>query len=421
MNKNLNDIIPPSRRRALEGSETPTFDTTPVATRRDPRTSYERPSSPRSGRAFPFGTAIAALVVVGLSVGALFAFSGAKVNIVPATSKATVAGEFISTLSSGDLPFEVITVEKVASVSVESEGTETVTQAAQGTITIMNKQETPQQLIKNTRFQTPDGFVFRIRDSVTVPASKNGTPGVLKAAAYADAAGEQYNVGPTTFTVPGLQGGKSFELVTGMSDEAMKGGFSGARPSVGQTTRDTKTQDMRASLATDIEKALTAKIPEGYVLLTGARMVAYTSEPDTAATGNNVSLSEKATATGIVFPEAALARSIAYQVVGSYSGQPVELAGEEGLTLAPAGDLPNAGTAEFAFSLNGNATIVWSVDAAKIAGAVSGKNRDAAQGILAGFPEIETAQLILRPFWATTFPQDPTKITVSVDANPVKK
>ncbi len=421
MNKNLNDIIPPSRRRALEGTDSPSFSTTPPPSRPEPRPAYERPVPPRSGRAFPYGTALAALVVVGLSVGALIAFSGAKVNIVPAMSTSQINGDFISTLSGGDLPFEVITVEKIASVSVESEGTETVNQPAQGTITIMNKQETPQQLIKNTRFQTPDGLVFRIRDSVTVPASKNGTPGALKTNVYADAAGEQYNVGPTSFTIPGLKGGKSFELVTGVSEEGMKGGFSGPRPSIGQAARDAKTADLRASLEPDIRKALDEKIPDGYVLLAGASAIAYSPEPDTAATGGKVSLSEKATASAVVFPEAALARSIAYQAVGAYTGQPVELSGEEGLTLAPVGDLPNAGTAEFAFSLSGSTTIVWSVDTAKIAGAVSGKNRTAAQGILAGFPEVESAQLILRPFWATSFPQDPAKITVSVENNPVTK
>ena len=417
MNKNLNDIIPPSRRRAIEGSTAPSYESESPAAER-PR--YTRPSATRTRMSFPFGTAIAALVVIALSIGALFAFSGAKVTIQPAMNTATVSGDFISTLSGGDLPFEVVTVEKIATAQADSEGTETVNQSAQGTITIMNKQDAPQQLIKNTRFETPAGLIFRIRDSVTVPAQKNGTPGALKVAAYADASGEQYNVGPTSFTVPGLKGGASFELVTAVSDEAMKGGFAGPRPSVSQATRDAKAATLRTELGPDIQKALEEKIPAGYVLLKGASILAYTSEPDTAAAGGNVTISEKATATAVIFPEEALARAIAYQVAGSYSGQPVMLDGETGLTLAPIGDIPTTGTAEFPFSLNGTVTIVWSVDTAKIAGAVSGKSRDAAEGILSGFPEVENAQLVLRPFWSSTFPQDPTKITVTVDET-VKK
>ncbi len=383
--------------------------------------SYTRSMSPRGGRSFPYGTLIAALVVIGLSVGALFAFSGAKVNITPAMNTVTVAGDFISTLSTGDLPFEVITVEKVATANVDSEGTETVNQAAQGAITIMNKQPNSQQLIKNTRFQTPDGLVFRIRDSVTIPASKNGTPGAIKTNVYADAAGEQYNVGATTFTVPGLKGNASFDLVTAVSDEPMKGGFAGPRPNIGQATREATTAKLKESLAPDIEKELADKVQEGYVLLNGASRVTYTDEPDSAAAGGKVTIGAKAVATAVVFPEAALARAIAYQTIGSYSGQDVELGDQKGLTLTPTGDLPSAGTAEFPFSLAGNSVIVWTVDTAKIAGAVSGKGRDAAQSILAGFPEVEMAQLVLRPFWSSTFPQDPAKINVSVSSSETSK
>jgi hypothetical protein len=50
---------------------------------------------------------------------------------------------------------------------------------------------------------------------------------------------------------------------------------------------------------------------------------------------------------------------------------------------------------------------------AKVAAAVAGKTRDSAQVALSGFPEVNKAVLVLRPFWATTFPQDPAKITVT--------
>src|SRR5690606_21161621 len=122
----------------------------------------------------PVGTALIALGIVALSAVALFFFSGAEVTVTATENQTTVTGEFIATSPEGDLPFEVLTIEKLATVSVPSEGTETVSQAAQGTIIIDNRQDVPQQLITRTRFETPDGLVFRIRDSVTVPASVNG-------------------------------------------------------------------------------------------------------------------------------------------------------------------------------------------------------------------------------------------------------
>ena len=375
-----------------------------------PRPSYAPPR-----RNFPMGTAIFAGVVILASIAALIIFSGAKVAVTAAENQSFVSGDFIATVSGGDLPFEVISVDKTASVSVPSEGTENVNQAAQGTIIIMNKQDVPQQLIKNTRFQSPDGLVFRIHDSVTVPAGAGGKPGELSVTAYADAAGEGYNVGPTTFTLPGLSGSATFTQVTARSEVAMAGGFSGPRPTVGTATRTQKQGDLNAALESQIQEALEGAVPEGYVLLAGASVVTYEPQPDGGTAGGNVELSEKATARAVVFPKEALAKAIAFQVVGAYSGQPVTLADSTGLTLAHSGDIPTIGAQEFPFSLSGNATIRWIVEPAKIAAAVAGKTRDAAETALSGFPEVDKATLVLRPFWSRSFPEDPEKITVTVE------
>lgn len=419
MQKNLNDIIPPSRRRAMSaGTEDAPSYAPPTAPMPPERPAYGRrgPAQPR--RSFPIATAAIALGVIALSAAALFLFSGAEVAVTATENQTTVSGDFIATGSAGELPFEVISIEKIATVSVPSEGTENVNQAAQGTITIENRQDTPQQLIARTRFETPDGLIFRIRDSVTVPAATNGTPGRLDTTAYADATGENYNVGPTTFTLPGLQGTATFNLVTARSSEAMRGGFAGQRASVRQGTRDAKASELRTRLAPEIERELAAAVPAGYVLVPGASRVTYEDQPDGAVTGGNVELSMKAIATAVIFPSDALAKAIAYQVVGVYSGQPVVLTDASGLTLSPVGDIPAPGATEFAFSLSGSTRILWQVDPAKIASAVAGKSRASAETVLSGFPEVERAALVLRPFWNMSFPADPAKIKVTVE-NPV--
>lgn len=406
----------------MEGSEdAPTYTSTPVPPRPPEQPTYARPLPSRPKRSFPVGTAIVAAIVILGSIGALFLFSGAEVKVTATENQTVVTGDFIATGSGGDLPFEILTVEKVASVEVESEGTETVNQSAQGTITIENKQDVPQQLIKNTRFETPEGLIYRIRDSVTIPAAKNGASGTLVTTVYADATGESYNVGPTTFTLPGLAGGATFSLVTARSSEAMKGGFAGPRPTVRAATRDAKGQEIRTKLASDIEAAIKDAVPEGYVLVPGGSRVTYEPQPDQAAAGNAVQISEKAIASIVVFPKEALARAIAYQVVGTYSGQLATVEDASALTLTPVGDLPVPGTEEFAFALSGNTTILWHVDPSKIASAVAGKTADSARTVLAGYPEVDTAAFVLRPFWNRSFPEDPAKIDVSVENAPKTK
>jgi hypothetical protein len=196
-------------------------------------------------------------------VGAIYAFSGAKVVVTPTTNVATVSGDFSATPSAGDLPFEVISVEKVGMQQVKAEGTENANDPSQGTITIYNGQEKPQELIKNTRFETSDGLIFRIHESVKIPAGTATAPGQLQVTAYADAGGEKYNVGPTTFTLPGLKGGASFTLVYAKSTGSMSGGFSGVRPSVSVKTREAQSATIQAGLDKDLKEEVATKIPEG--------------------------------------------------------------------------------------------------------------------------------------------------------------
>ncbi len=401
MPKSLTDIIPPSRRRAMEGGTTPPPSYTPP-----------QMSGGREKKRFPMKWVIAAVVVVVASIGVLFAFGGAKVEATPTMRTATVSGEFSATPSAGELPFQVVSVEKIGSKEVKAEGTETANVPAQGTITIYNAQDKVQELINNTRFETPEGLIFRIRESVKVPAGSTATPGELKVTVYADAGGNSYNIGPSTFAVPGLRGSATYDLVYGRSTEPMTGGFTGERPSLPEAARQSQYQSMQTGLEADLRADISAQVPEGYVLLPGALFFSYVPQPDAAGKSDAVNLQLAGTASAYVMPKEALARAIAFRSLGVYGGQPVTLYNWDNLTLTPTG-VP-AGTDTFAFTLGGEAAIAWIVDPAEIAGAIAGKSRDAARTILAGFSELEEARLVLRPFWATTMPADPADIQVEV-------
>ncbi len=75
----------------------------------------------------------------------------------------------------------------------------------------------------------------------------------------------------------------------------------------------------------------------------------------------------------------------------------------------------DANASSLNFSLSGNALVVYTVDPSRIASAVAGKTRAAAQVALSNYPEVKAALLILRPFWRTSFPEDPASIDVSIE------
>ena len=422
MNKTITDIIPPSRRRAMEreglvAPAAPGEPTSyaPVPPPPPPRPLSDRPERDWSGkRRFPFGTAVIVLVILLATVGAMYYFSGAEVKATPTTNSAFVQGDFTATAGGGDLPFEIVTVEKTAGTPVPAESTEMANDPASGKITIYNAQATPQTLIKNTRFETSNGLVYRIHDSVTVPAGSPTAPGTLDVTVYADAGGDTYNTTATSFTVPGLRGSPAYDLVTAKSTTGMSGGFSGTRASVSAATREAQDTKNRAALETSLREGMQEAIPDGYILVPGASFTTYAPAPDTAGRDNQVTVTTRGTMTAVVFPQAALAKAIAYKVVGSYAGQPISIHDVAGITLAPKEEGAPIGKDAFAFSLSGNATLVWDIDPSRISGAVAGKSREAAETILSSFPEVSSATLVLRPFWSNTFPSDPSDISVTV-------
>ena len=439
MPKTIDDIIPPSRRRAMEmeGRREAPAPSETIAPLTDlssgpppipnvpfmPTSSFPPPTPPsrvkiRTGRGFPYGTAIIALIVIALSAGVLYAFTDAKVQITPTNQTGAVSGQFVATAGTGDLPFTVISVNKTASAVVPAESTETANDSAQGTITVSNTGTVPEDFVTNTRFETTGGLIFRVHAPLTIPAASATGPGKVTATVYAGQSGQTYNVGPSTFTVPGLQGTPQATQVTAQSTSAMVGGFTGTRASVSQGTDDTRHATLQTALATQLQSSINNQIPTGDVLVPGSTFTTYTPQPDSATTTTSVSIGEQGTMVAVVFPEAALAKAVAYKIAGTYSGEPVTLANVNGLTLTPATAGDPTGAQTYNFTLNGSATILWTVDTSKIAGAVAGKTRDSAQQILSGFPEVNRAVLVLRPFWANTFPQDPSHIKVTVTPPP---
>lgn len=93
--------------------------------------------------------------------------------------------------------------EEIAAVP---QGTTTVGKA-KGTVTLINTSGTPQPLVATTRLLTPNNVLFRIAKSITVPAK-----GQINVAAAADQPGLPGEIGPTTFTIPGLKSARQKEV-----------------------------------------------------------------------------------------------------------------------------------------------------------------------------------------------------------------
>lgn len=401
--RNFDDIIPPSKRKEMGP---PPHDMQGPARVR-PRRSFR----------FPYITVLVALIVIAGSVAAMFYFTTAEVIITPNTQSAPIQNTFTANLGAGTgLSFEIISAQKIALQDVASTGEQPVTSRATGSLTIYNKQPKVQRLVANTRFASSNGLIYRIHSAVTVPAGSDANPGSLTVPVTADQPGPSYNVGPSSFTVPGLAGSALATKVYAQSTKPMTGGTSGTQPIIDPAAAATAHATLVSALEPSLISALQKQVPAGYVLLPGAATTTLEDlAPQTASSTGKASLRVQGTATAIVLPNQALAAAIASSTPSmSYSGSPISLSTTTGLSLSPLGTLPSAGSQSFTFALSGTAQLSYQVQAQQIAAAIAGKTRSAAKVALTSFTEVKNAVLILHPFWRSTFPQDPSSITVHV-------
>jgi hypothetical protein len=95
----------------------------------------------------------------------------------------------------------------------DASGADVIGKEAIGKVTIVNNYTKNQPLVATTRLLSSDGKLFRLSDTVNVPAG-----GSVSAKIYADEPSEEMEIGPTTFSIPGLWAGLQ-EQIFAKSDE----------------------------------------------------------------------------------------------------------------------------------------------------------------------------------------------------------
>lgn len=403
--RTLNDIVPPSKRK----------DQDPINVINQQGRDTLNLTVPPSR--FPRNTIIVSAIVALGAIGALFYFTNASVRVIPNSITTPVKSSLTADNASNTLSYKIISAQKIASQSVKGSGAKAVTSSASGIITIYNTQASSQKLITNTRFATPEGLIFRIRSSATIPGGSTAKPGSLSIKVYADKPGSTYNVGPSTFSIPGFAGTSQEGKVYAKSSSAMTGGASGDVPVVDSALEESTRAALKTALQGDLVSNLKAQVPEGYTLLDGSYVATYQpAESASTETTGMVEIREQGTISGVVFPSGDLAKAIASSITDlAYNGEPIMLGQDSKLDITIEGGVPTDDKSSLTFAVDGNASLIYVVDPTRIGVAVSGKSRSEALTALKSYPEVKTAYITLRPFWRQTMPKDPTSIKVSVD------
>ncbi len=368
---------------------------------------------------------ISAVAILVLTFILASFFSGATVNVVPTSQSISVNLDLIAKIKPlpTELGFTPLSVVKDKDMTVTADSEQKMETKATGKIIVYNNYSVGvQRLVKNTRFETPDGLIYRITESVTVPGrhtvSNQIVPGSIEVAVVADMVGSEYNIGLTDFTIPGFKSDSNrFASFYARSKTPMTGGKIG----VEKVISPDKAQEIKKQLQKELTEAILAEIrsgvPEDSVFYESGYNITFETIPSgSKKDSNEVTVRERARATAFVFKKDDLAKFIAQGTLKSFDSSPLTIQGAEQVDFVLKSPLSfdSAVAGPIRFGLKGNVTLIWKVDEAKLQSDLAGISKKMLTEIIGKYSSIKSAEAVVRPIWKGTFPKDISKIKVVI-------
>lgn len=381
---------------------------------RDPRTRYV------NNRRQSVGTLAFIVTVAGLAAGAAlltFVFNRATITVVPkhedvADFRQTVSFSRKEADTADTVAFIVSTSSLSESKTLTLSETKKVEAKASGKIIIYNNYSSePQRLIKNTRFESTAGKIYRINQSVTVPGKTGDKPGSVEVTVYADSFGSDYNTEPTDFTIPGFKGAPQYTAFFARSNGPITGGASGEASMASLADVNAAKDELALKLRENMRAELSKVNEKGYLGLYDAIDIVYADNEQDVLTGNTATY--KVTATGYLMlaKEEELANFIARSLRG-YNNEPVRLDYADMISYTRK-DADRIATSErMEILVEGAPRVVFLTDEENLKRMVLGKDRSDFVKIMESIDSIEGAEISFSPLWLSTFPDDAKKISV---------
>lgn len=380
-------------------------------------------SKSKLGKYGMWGAAILVLVVALSAIG--FVFIGkTTITVVPQQEVLNLTPNIVHTAyreaEEGELAYTLVTHSIEASESIPATGREVVEEKASGKIMVYNNHsEAPQRLIKNTRFESPNGEIYRVRNSFVVPGkNSNGTPGTIEVTVFADKAGEEQNVTAlgTRFTIPGLKGDPRYDTFHAELTTPITGGFVGERAIVDESTLAATKTKLQSQLREKVVAELATHVPENMQVFEGGIFTTFESLPVTYTEDEAAAVREVARITAVAFNKNDLARMLAATTLANPEDGDILIDTPGDLTMVVVNkegvDIVNDSLIQF--TLEGRSMLTWQIDTEALKQDLVGKHSGALNTVMSGYPGIKSAQATIRPFWKSEFPTETGGISVEI-------
>jgi hypothetical protein len=320
----------------------------------------------------------------------------------------------------GVIPGKFFEEEIVVSQEFNASGKTTDGGKASGKVRIYNNySETAQGLVANTRLISADGKLFRTTEKVIIPGAVYEKGKLQSRYAdvniAADQPGESYNIGPTTFVIPGFVGTPKYTAFYGKSFEDMKGGFLGEAPQILEEDIEKAGKDLIDKATSEGKDSLKNKTSADFVLpqeLISVEIIDSTSSFSAGAKVEKFTYQVKLKLATVGFKKSDLEKFSNELIISkSPAGKEIQ---EGSLKTTWKENSIDQKNGKLSLTVSLSAKIYTGVDKTKITEALMGKPLSEVQKIISARPEIAKVQIKSWPFWASQVVEDASKIKIEL-------
>ena len=318
------------------------------------------------------------------------------------------------------IPSQIFEKTEEVSKVVKSSGEKEIKERERGRIRVYNSYSSePQTLVKTTRFISEDGKIFRTTETIVVPGAKVEGGEIVGSSIFVNVEGSEtgaeYNIGPSSFSIPGFKGTPKYLAFYGKSEESMSGGKIAKVKVITENDYNTVVSHIERDLKTQSTESLKSLIPAGFFV------------PDEAYEISDVSIISQSKIGDEAEAFSVLGR-VSLKAFAILEKDAFDLLSNDFTSRFPAMRLSDNqakmtfdvkskdfkdGIIGITLSSNMEAFAVISVDEMKEK--VIGKSEVDVRRVLSSYPGVKEAKVTFWPFWVNSIPDDSSRIEIIIE------
>jgi len=381
-------------------------------------------------RAKVFRNVLITLTAVSSLIVALTFYSvlpSAKIYLTPITEEIMLEIDVVGDANVADtqpekliLPAQIFEKSIEATRIVMSTGEREVINKAGGIIDVYNSfSSSPQTLVKTTRFVSEGGKLFRTTQTIVVSGAKIEDGKIVASFTAVDVEasepGEEYNIGPSTFSIPGFKGTPKYLAFYGKSKRNMKGGKIGTEQVVTGDDYEKAQNDLENEIKKKAARGVELLMPEGFVIPGESSSMSLIAIDSTASAGD---VAREFTITGttdikaFAIREADVSDLLINNFDTRFPGKKPLAQKREIMYQVESLDF-DKGILKVKISLSQYAATI--INESEIRDGMIGKEENVVRAFLSARPDIKEAKVTFWPFWVKKIPDDPSKIDIIIN------